>query len=199
MRFAHPIEETEMVAHFLHTELRSERFGAAIRRLLERRQLIAKIIEHPDLNNVSENRYRADLLGEWRGYRRDADVFKNLPDDVQWWRAFLSAADLERVKYLNDAYRIAFSGGSRLVRDAATRILAGAMPDVAAGYRSLAQVLDAGARFPELIMLYNPQEDELVVLEGHVRVTAYMVYLLLSKTIALDIPVLVGCSDRLKK
>ena len=199
MRFAHPIAEAEMVAHFLRTELHSERFGAAIRRLLEHKQLIPTIIEQPDLTNPSENRHRADLLGEWRGYRRDGDVFKNLPDDVQWWRAFLSTADLERVKYLNDAYWIDFSGGSRLVRDAATRIVAGAMPDVAAGYRSLAQALEAGAQFPELILLYNPKEDELVVLEGHVRVTAYVVYLLLSESTTLDVPVLVGCSDRLKK
>jgi hypothetical protein len=199
MRFADPIAETEMVAHFLHTELGSERFGAAIRRLLERRQLTPKLIEQPDLRNAAENRLRADLLGEWRGYGRDRDVFKDLPDDIQWWRAFLSAADLECIKYLNDPYWIAFSGGSRLVRDAATRILAGTMPDVAAGYRSLAQALEAGARFPDLILLYNPKEDELVVLEGHVRVTAYAVYLLLSKDTALELSVLVGCSERLKK
>jgi len=114
------------------------------------------------LTDTSENLCRADLLGEWRGYRRDADVFKNLPD-------------------------------------AASRILGGAMPDVAAGYLSLAQALEAGAQFPELILVYNPQEDELVMLEGHVRVTAYLVYLLLSKDTKLDLPVLVGCSDRLKK
>jgi len=199
MRFDHPIAEAEMVAHFLLTELRSERFGTAIRRLLERKQLAPAIIEHPDLNDLSENGLRADLLGEWRGYGRDGDVFKDFPDDVQWWRAFLSSTDLERIKYLNDAYWIDFSGGSRLVRDAATRIVGGAMPDVAAGYRSLAQALESGARFPELILLYNPREDELVVLEGHVRVTAYLVYLLMSETTVLDIPVLIGCSDRLKK
>jgi len=184
---------------FLLTELSSEHFGAAIRRLLEQKQLTSRLLEQPDLSNASENRHRAELLGEWRGYGRDGDVFTDLPGDVQWWRAFLSAADLERVKYLNDAYWIAFSGGSRLVRDAATRILAGAMPDVAAGYCSLAQALEAGIQFPDLILLYNPKEDELVVLEGHVRVTAYAVYLLLFKDAALDLPVLVGCSDRLKK
>jgi hypothetical protein len=199
MRFVRPITEAEMVAHFLLTELRSERFGTAIRRLLEHKHLTPAMIEHPDLNDRSENDLRADLLGEWRGYGRDGDVFKDFPDDVQWWRTVVSTADLERVKYLNDAYWIDFSGGSRLVRDAAMRIVGGAMPDVAAGYRSLAQALEGGTRFPELILLYNPGEDELVVLEGHVRVTAYLVYLLLSKNTAWNIPVLVGCSNRLKK
>src|SRR5262249_50238761 len=139
MRFAYHIAEEEMVAHFLRTELHSERFGAAIRSLLEQKGLTSKLLEQPDLYNASENHRRAELLGDWRGYRRDADVFKDFPNAVLWWRAFLSVADLERVKYLNDAYWIAFSGGSRLVRDAAARILAGAMPDVAAGYRALAE------------------------------------------------------------
>jgi hypothetical protein len=56
-----------------------------------------------------------------------------------------------------------------------------------------------GTQFPELILLYNPKKDELVVLEGHVRVTAYLMYLLLSKNTAWDIPVLAGYSNRLKK
>lgn len=199
MRFAQPIPEAEMVAHFLQTEIRSERFGEEIRRLLERKQLDPKIIEQPELDNPSENLYRADLLGEFRGYRRNEDVFKDLPDNVQWWRAFLTKVDLERVKYINDDYWIEFSGGSRCVLDAAKRILSGAMPEVAAGYWSLARALEEGARFPELILLYNPIVDELVMLEGHVRVTAYVLYLLPSEYTSLELSVLVGCSDRMKK
>ena len=199
MRFAQPIPEEEMVAHFLLTELRSERFGKQIQRLLQRNRLNPKIIEQPDLKNPSENLHRANLLGEFRGYGRDAGVFKDLPDDVQWWRAFLSQADLQRVKYINDDYWTEFSGGSRLVRDAAQRIVSGAMPEVAAGYLSLARALEQGAQFPELILFYNPKVEELVVLEGHVRVTGYMLYLLLSQDTPLELPVLVGCSDRMKK
>ena len=70
-----------MLAHFLLTELRSERLGTAIQRLLGQKQLTPAIIEHPDLNVLSENDLRADLLGEWRGYGRDGDVFKGFPDD----------------------------------------------------------------------------------------------------------------------
>ncbi len=83
--------------------------------------------------------------------------------------------------------------------DAAKRILAGAMPDVAAGYRSLAQALAEGAQFPELILLYSPKQDELVVLEGHVRVTAYVLCMLLPECLRAELAVLVGCSDRLNK
>ena len=199
MRFAQPIPEAEMVAHFLLTELRSERFGQQIRRLLQRDRLNPKIIEQPDLKDPSENLHRANLLGEFRGYGRDEGVFKDLPDDVQWWRAFLSQADLQRVKYISDDYWTEFSGGSRLVRDAAQRIVSGAMPEVAAGYLSLARAFEQGIQFPELILLYNPREEELVVLEGHVRVTGYLLYLLLSEDTPLELPVLIGCSDTIKK
>jgi len=199
MRFAERIPEEAMVAHFLLTELHSVRFGTAIRDLLERGQVDVQLIEHPNLNDPSENAQRAELLGAFRGYRRNADVFTDLPDDVQWWRAFVSAADLERIKYINDAYWIDFAGGSRLAIDAAKRILAGAMPDVAAGYRSLAHAFVQGAQFPELILLYNPRQDELVVLEGHVRVTAYVLCMLLAEHMPAELAVLVGCSDRLNK
>lgn len=199
MRFAQRIPEEAMVAHFLLMELHSVRFGSAIRGLLERERLDVQLIEHPDLNDPSENVQRAELLGAFRGYGRNADVFTDLPEDVQWWRAFVSAADLQRIKYINDTYWIDFSGGSRLVIDAAKRILAGAMPNVAAGYRSLAQALAQGAQFPELILLYNPRQNELVVLEGHVRVTAYVLSMVLAECMPAELPVLVGCSDRLNK
>ena len=199
MRFAQRIPEEAMVAHFLQTELHSVRFGAAIRDLLEQQRLDVQLIEHPDLNDPSENMQRAELLGVFRGYRRNADVFTDLPEDVRWWRAFVSPADLQRIKYINDGYWIDFSGGSRLVIDAAKRILAGAMPEVAAGYRSLAQALAEGAQFPELILLYNPKQDELVVLEGHVRVTAYVLSIVLAEHMPAELPMLVGCSDRLNK
>jgi len=199
MRFVQHTPEEAMVAHFLLTELHSVRFGAAIRGLLEREHVDVQLIEHPDLNDPWENAKRAELLGAFRGYRRNADVFTGLPEDVQWWRAFVSWADLERIKYINDAYWIDFSGGSRLVIDAARRILAGAIPDVAAGYRSLAQAFAEGARFPELILLYNPKQSELVVLEGHVRVTAYVLSMVLAERMPAELAVLVGCSDRLNK
>jgi hypothetical protein len=199
VHFVQRIPEEAMVAHFLLTELHSVRFGVAIRGLLEQERLDVQLIECPDLNNSSENVQRAELLGAFRGYGRNADVFTGLPEDVQWWQAFVSMADLERIKYINDPYWIDFSGGSRLVIDAAKRILVGAMPDVAAGYRSLAHALAQGAQFPELILLYNPKQDELVVLEGHVRVTAYVLFMLLAESTPSELPVLVGCSDRLNK
>src|SRR5258708_5573265 len=129
MRLSQPISADEMVAHFLQTEIRSLRFEDAILGLLAKDSKDRALVDSPDLQDPSENAYRAVLLGEWRGYGRDADVFTGFPDDVVWYRAVLDQADWERVMYINDEdFWNEFSGGSRLVRDAVQRIYAGEIP-----------------------------------------------------------------------
>ena len=151
----------------------------------------------PDLTHREENAYRAPLLAERRGYGRSAAVFTDLPDDTRWSRARLDRTDLERVKYTNDDYWIGFSGGSRFVIDAVARIHSGEIaPGEAARYWVFAEALAQRARFPELILLYNPRTDELVVLEGHIRITSYLLWL---GSRPAQLPVILGSSEHMKK
>ena len=196
MRLTQSVPEDVMVALFLRTEINSFRFRELLSNLLQRENVDRRMIDHPDLQNAAENALRAHLLGEFRGYQRDGDVFTGFPDHVEWWWGVISRADMERVKYINDDYWTTFSGGTRFVRDAAQRITAGEMEDVAAGYHSLAQSL-AGSLLtgpcpPEPILLDNPKTDELVILEGHVRMTAY---LLLPSQVLPELTVLIGRSE----
>lgn len=92
-----------MVAVFLATEIASSRFGSPIRALLQRDGQTPQIVDQPDLTSPAENAYRRQLLGEWRGYQRDADVFKDFPADVRWYRALATKDDLAQVRYLNDS------------------------------------------------------------------------------------------------
>src|SRR5205823_2193700 len=112
------ISEDEMVAVFLKTEIASSRFRAAILAILARHGWDPRIVEQPSLASPEENVYRRQLLGEWRGYERDGDVFKDFPDDVRWYRALATPQDLAQLRYINDDYWIELSGGSRLVTDA---------------------------------------------------------------------------------
>jgi hypothetical protein len=186
-----------MIAAFLQAEVGSPRFGGQIARLLTRDRQDRRILDTPDLACTDENAYRARLLGEWRGYGRSADVFTDLPDDTRWFRARLDRADLDRVKYIDDDYWIGFSGGSRLVKDAIARIHSGEIdPGEAACCRVFAEALAQGARFPELILLHNPRTDELVVLEGHIRITSYLLWLGSRPT---ELPVILGASERMQK
>lgn len=186
-----------MVAAFLQAEVASSRFGLEVQRLLTRDRQSRRVLETPDLTSVLENNYRAGLLGEWRGFGRDADVFTDLPDDTQWSHALLDRADLERVKYINDGYWTGFSGGSRLVKDAVARIRSGEIKSSEAMHcRAFAHAPAQGARFPELILLHNPRTDELVILEGHVRLTSYLLWLESRPT---HLRVILGSSGQMEK
>ncbi len=197
MRIQEPIPVDVMIAAFLQAEVNSPRFGNSILRLLARDGQDRRILDAADLDNAGENGYRARLLGECRGYGRNADVFTDLPSDTRWCHAVLDRNDLERVKYINYDYWIGFSGGSRLVKDAVSRIHSGEIDwGEAACYRVFAGELAQGKAFPALILLHNPRTDELVVLEGHIRITSYLLWLGSQPT---EFPVLLGSSEWMQK
>ena len=197
VRIQEPLSVNVMIAAFLQAEAASPRFGLQVQRLLTRDKQDRHVLDTPDLTSAPENIYRAGLLSEWRGYGRDADVFTNLPDDTQWFHALLDRTDLERVKYINDDYWIGFSGGSRLVKDAVARIHSGEIDSgEAACYRVFARALAQGTRFPELILLHNPRTNELVVLEGHIRITSYLLWLESRST---KLRVILGSSGEMEK
>src|SRR5262249_42155248 len=145
------ISEDEMVAVFLQTEIASTRFAARILAILQRDGRDRRIIDRPHLDEAEENAYRALVLGEPRGYRRDTDVFTGMPDDVRWFRARLTREELGQVRYIEYDYWTELSGGTRLVTDGAARIRQGieVFGIGNRGFWFLADGLRAGATFPE--------------------------------------------------
>lgn len=198
MRHLHAITEDEMVAVFLQTEVASSRFASSLLALLERDGQDRQLLDHPDIANAAENTYRRRVLGEHRGYRRNADVFTGFPEDVRWYRALATPADLARVRYINYDYWIELSGGSRLATDAAARIHRGieVFGVGNGGFWYMADALKAGATFPELILVGPDERSPLVLLEGHVRLTAYF---LRPEYIPDAQPVLVGYAKNMDK
>ena len=88
---------------------------------------------------------------------------------------------------------VELSGGTRLAVDAAPRIRARVAPfrvpsDWALG---MAQAVADGARFPPLILVTTGPGGDLVVLEGHARLTAFM---LARDRLPPELEVLVGSS-----
>jgi hypothetical protein len=191
MQLLHRVPAEEMVATFLRTELASSRFEQAILAILDRDGQDRRIIEHPDLANPADNEYRAQVLGEHRGYGRDDDVFTSVPADTRWYRAQATKADLAQVRYIDYDYWTELSGGSRFAVDAAERIRRGieAFRIGNGAYWYLAEALKAGASFPELILVGADECGPLVLLEGHVRLTAYF---LVPECIPPELPVIVG-------
>ena len=182
-----------MVALFLRTELPAARFRDKLQALLERDGLPERVITDADLDDDAENQARLRLLTQHREYGTRAGLFDGFPDDVRWEWMAITPAELATVRYVDYDYWVELSGGTRLPVDAAPRIRAGVAPfgvssDWALG---MAQAFADGARFPPLILVTTGPSGDPVVLEGHVRLTAYM---LRPDRLPPELEVLVGSS-----
>ncbi len=166
--------EGEMVACFLRGEWSSERFGADLRRALKRLGEPATLVTEPDVECRADNVRRREVLRATRGYGDNRELFIDFPSDVQWCRAVLSGEELACVRYVDYSYWIELSGGSRLARDAAVRIESGVTAFGVPNDRfvAAAHALRQGATFPPLILV-GVRRDELVCLEGNLRLTAH--------------------------
>src|SRR5215468_3869982 len=193
MRRLRPSSEAEMVALFLRTELPAARFRDNLRALLEREGLSERVITDPDLDDDAENRMRLRLLTDHREYGTRTGLFDGFPDDVRWQWMAITPAELARVRYIDYDYWVELSGGTRLAVDAAPRIRSGVAPfGVPCGWAlGLAQEAAGGAQFPPLILVTTGPGGDLVVPEGHARLTAFM---LAHDQLPPELEVLVGTS-----
>ena len=163
-----------MVAVFLQGELASERFGRATRGALVAGGEREGLLTDPDLNDPRANRARHAVLAATRGYGEDRELFEHFPLEVRWVCARMAATELARVRYIEYSYWNQLTGGSRLAADAARNIRAGVRPWGVSNdrFEQAARALLNGERFPPLI-LAGPDYDDLVCLEGNLRLTAY--------------------------
>ena len=99
----HAISDDEMVADFVQTDVASARWDPTILAILQHDGRDRAIIDQPDRLDADDNAYRRHVLGAYRGYRWDADVFTGVPADVRWYRAVATQAEVARVRYLDDA------------------------------------------------------------------------------------------------
>jgi hypothetical protein len=193
MRRLRPGSEAEMIAPFLRTELPAARFRDTLHALLDQAGLPEQLITAPNLDDPAENQAREQLLTQHREYGTRAGLFDGFPHDVCWEWMTITPAELATVRYIDYDYWVELSGGTRLPADAAPRIRAGVAPfgvssDWALG---MAQTFADGARFPPLILVTTGPSGGLVVLEGHCRLTAYM---LRPDRLPPELEVLVGSS-----
>jgi hypothetical protein len=187
--------EAEMVALFLRTELPSARWHDALQLQLRRAGLAECVITDPDIGDDAENQARLRILTDHRGYGSRTDHFDGFPVDVVWEWLAITPAELDGVRYIYYDYWLKLSGGTRIPADAAARIQAGTAPlgmpkrehEVLAKARAVAD----GAAFPPLILVTTGPGGELVALEGHVRLTAFM---LAREHLPPELEVLVGSS-----
>jgi hypothetical protein len=148
MEILRPVTEDEVLECFVMAERDSERYGETVRKLLRR------IPDNP-----------AAVLSAYRSWP-DQGVFHGFPRDVRWYRASLLKAELLEILYIDWDWWLTVTNGSRRPLDAA--VVQGRDP----GDEAIAR---GAATNPPLIAVRVPGSF-LVVLEGHVRLTAYAAF-----------------------
>jgi hypothetical protein len=173
-----PVSESEVVLAFLRGEIDSVRFGNDVRcALVEAGGL--ELVQNPDLGSEEENQARAQALAAARGWR-DSELFEGFPEKVEWYHGELSPDELARVRFINYSYWNALSGGSRRPSDVLPTLLAGRLPRWLNNLGTswcfeFAAELTTTEVVEDLIVMGTPGLRELVLLEGHARLTAIFV------------------------
>jgi hypothetical protein len=170
MRVIAPVPEEQVVAAFLRAEINSPRFGPGLLALLGGEDV--SIVTEPRLDDARENDFRAQLLDRHRGWLKREGLFSGLPEHINWSRAELTREELLEILYINWDWWLTITGGTRRPREAARRIRAGEI----AGVNLEGHAPIAGTTTPELIAVAPLDYTRVVLIEGHVRLTAYALF-----------------------
>jgi hypothetical protein len=102
-----------------------------------------------------------------RTWRERVGLFFGFPDDVRWERVALTRDEVLAILYINWDWWLTVSNGTRLATVAA---------EVQGRDEGDRRIAAAAASNPELIVVTDPKRSKLVLLEGHVRLTAYAAF-----------------------
>jgi len=198
LRHIKDITEDEVIACYLRAELASERHGPPLREAMARTGIAAQVVTTPDTTASDENCARRALLTATREYDPRSGLFDGFPRDVSWSRVGLKPRQVLSVRYIDYDYWIKLSAGSRRPTDAAATIRAGrtVFGESNQGFLDAAASLRQGVTFPELILVATAADAPPVVLEGHLRLTAYG---LVPDTLAPETTAMLGVSPAMSE
>jgi len=193
MRKIKPSNEDEMIYEFLKMELDSDRYKEKIEAILNEMKIEKNIIINGNIMSEEENTLRIEILKRFRGWR-NKELFENFPSKVEWiWTEF-GKEDMAKIFYIEYSYWNELSNYTGSPIEAAREILSGKtvfdMPTT--DFIKIAQKLKEGNIFAPMIFLTDKSESRYIILEGHVRMTAYS----LAPEYFENISVLLGYCDR---
>lgn len=174
MKMMRDSSEAEMVFEFLRTEFYSDRFSEQLKKAMNSLSIDDQILLSANLENKEENALRKELLGEFRGYGRNQELFKNFPSQIEWSICSFSKDDLERIKYIDYSYWNELSAGTRSPLTAAKAVREGITiyGQSTEGFLNAAKYLEDGGLFQNMIFL-TADFNSFIIVEGHLRMTAY--------------------------
>lgn len=128
---------------------------------------------------------QADVDERKRQWRERDGLFNGFPDDVSWERAGLTRDEVLAILYIDWDWWLTISKGTRLATVAVE------VQGRDEGDRAIAE---AAATNPALIVVTDGERSKLVLLEGHVRLTAYAAF---PEHLPSELEVYLGVSPRI--
>ncbi len=175
MKVLDSISEELMVVKFLQGEFNSKRYGSRIANRLNREGKDKSLIFSPDLSDTLENKYRKSLL-DYRGFRNRTNLFTGFPEDVSWQEVELCLSDLQQLFVLREEDKwVCYTGGTRKIVDTLKYYDKNPSMEEAEHIQQCLRHIRNGDSFPEVILV-GEDKSRLVILEGHVRIMAYLLH-----------------------
>src|SRR5258706_15121541 len=142
-----------MVIAFLQAEIFSSRYSEYILGNLRYNQLSrTNLIDHPNLENESENNIRRELLKIYRGFGANAYLFVGFPADVAWRFVEIEPKDHHLLLFAKEENWMKVGEGTRSVVRAAGRIDRFELPETADRVRAIQKDLAQGKLMAPLIL-----------------------------------------------
>lgn len=195
MRIVREGTEAEMVASFLVGELSSERFGLDLVRVLASHGHPRTLLTEANLADVNENEQRRRVLGDFRGFGQNRELFMSFPSDVRWQHILLRPSEVLELLYIDYSYWTALTDGTRRPTDAVRFIRGGGLVFghmSTSHFLAVADLFRNGVSWEPIICVRAGEGRPLVVLEGHARLTAMA---LAADALPQETPVLLGTSE----
>lgn len=165
-----------MVAAFLRAEFSSIRFSADLKKAMKKLGVAERIITKPDLKNDAENKQRALVLGAYRGYGQNREMFQNVPVNLTWYEAELEREEIGDLRYVDYSYWNELTDQTHRVKEAVANIQKGKIVFNVSNERFLtvAKIIrQAKDDFEPMILWGNNKDSTLEIIEGHLRATAF--------------------------
>lgn len=140
---------------------------------------------------LASPRFRDDVLAGRRGWRIGG-LFHGFPEQLDWQRVALTPDEVLAIRYIRWHWWLKISGATRSPREAARRMRLRPVSGFDVEYhRPIAARLRSGDPPSELIAV-RTSGGPLVLVEGHVRLTAYALF---PDYLPAELEVLLGVSE----
>ena len=166
--------ENEVVLNFLTGELQSKRFNIQLKKTLKDLRATEQIITKPNLNNQKENDLRKEILGIFRGYNKNLDLFENFPHIQSYNLCEFSFEDLKNIYYMNYSYWNELSNNTNSPLEAVKNIQNNIEIYNVSNKPFIEGINELAKNKVFLPMIFLTHDNKsFIVLEGHSRITIY--------------------------